>query len=119
MTPHDEQQERLQSTNPDSIREQDKIHLVLSYLGCLCLIPYLTVKDSPFVTWHAKQGLVLFGLEVVVTLVLGIVLSFIGGTCLASLLDLGLLGVSLIAIVRALKGERWRLPVVADLADKL
>ena len=116
MTPQDEQ-DRIQPVGADAVRDQDKIHLVLAYLGCLSLIPYLTVKDCPYVTWHAKQGLVLLGAEIVVS-VLSVLLSFVGGGCLGTLLNLGLLGVSVVAIVRALRGERWRLPVLADLADK-
>ena len=60
MSPQEQQQQSIQSVGADTVREQDKIMLVLAYLPCLlCLIPLLTVKDSPFVTWHAKQGLVL------------------------------------------------------------
>jgi len=117
MTPQD-QQERIQPVGADAVRDQDKIQLVLAYLSCLCLIPYLTVKDSPFVAWHAKQGLVLFGAELLVA-VLSALLSFVGGGCLGTVVNLGLLVVSVLAIVRALKGERWRLPLIADLADRL
>jgi uncharacterized membrane protein len=118
MTPKDEQQDRILASGGDAIREQDKIHLVLAYLGCLCLIPLLTVKDSPFVTWHAKQGLVLLGAELAVG-VLGMLLSFLGGGCVAAVVNLALLVVSVLAIIRALKGERWRLPLLSDLAEKL
>ena len=118
MTPKDEHQDRILASGGDAIREQDKIQLVLAYLGCLCLVPFLTVKDSPFVAWHAKQGLVLFGAEVAVG-VLGMLLSSLGGGCMAGIVNLALLVVSVLAIIRALKGERWRLPLLADLAEKL
>jgi uncharacterized membrane protein len=59
MTPQDQQQQNIQSVGGNSVREQDKIMLVLAYLGILALIPFLTVKDSEYVKWHAKQGLVL------------------------------------------------------------
>jgi fumarate reductase subunit D len=117
MTPQEpQQQDRIESVSADSVREQDKIQLVLAYLGCLSLIPFLTVKDSPFVQWHAKQGLVLFGAEMLISII-SVVVPPIG--CFGSILTLGLLVVSILAILRALKGERWRLPVVADLAEKL
>ena len=60
MTPQDQQQQNIQSVGGDTVREQDKVQLILAYLGILSLIPMLTVKDSEFVKWHAKQGLVLF-----------------------------------------------------------
>ena len=43
----------------DVVREQDKLMLVFSYLSLLALVPLLTVNDSDYVRWHAKNGLVL------------------------------------------------------------
>jgi uncharacterized membrane protein len=101
------------------VRDQDKIMLVLAYFGCLSLIPYLTVKDSEFVTWHARQGLVLLGAEVLIGVGLSLGLTVIGiGACLGPILNLGFLGLSIMGVVKALRGERWRIPVLADLADK-
>lgn len=115
MTPQDQQQGSLQSVGGDAVREQDKIHLVLSYAWILCLIPLLTVKDSPFVQWHAKQGLVL-----------SIAIFFIGlinvvpvlGWLLYCVAVLGWAVASIMGIVNALKGQRWRIPLVADLAER-
>lgn len=75
MTPQDQKQAQILSVGgTDTVREQDKIMLVLSYLGVLALIPLLTVKDSDFVKWHAKQGLILgVGGFIVMTL-----LAFLG-----------------------------------------
>lgn len=115
MTPQDQQQQNIQSVGGESVREQDKIQLVLAYLGCLCLIPLLTVKDSEFVKWHAKQGLVLnIGGGIALT-ILGMIPIVGLVTCL---LGPALLVVDIMAIMKALKGERWRIPVVVDLADK-
>jgi uncharacterized membrane protein len=118
MTPLDQRptQSPLQSIGAGPVREQDKIMLVLAYLGILCLIPLLTVKDSPAVTWHAKQGLVLNLGGFLVMSVLGLV-PFLGWIVSCGGL-LGLLVVDLLAIGKALKGEQWRVPVAADLADK-
>jgi len=99
------------SGNASGPREEDKIQLVLAYLFPLSLIPLLTVKDSPFVRWHAKQGLVLGLLSTVISFALAIILI---GPCLG----FGLFVVGIVAMVKALRGERWRIPVVADLADK-
>lgn len=100
----------------ETVREQDKIQLVLAYL--IPLIPYLTVKDSEFVKWHAKQGLAMF-LGHIALIVIGSVLSF---TCIVPLLTLvgniGIMVLGIMGIVKSLKGERWRAPVFGDLADK-
>jgi uncharacterized membrane protein len=118
MTPQD-QKSSIQSVGGDVVREQDKIQLVLAYLGILCLVPLLTVKDSEFVKWHAKQGLVLTiaWIPLMVILMLVSMIPFIGWlvSCLA---PIGVLALSIIAIVKALKGERWRIPLIADLSEK-
>src|SRR5438045_3923974 len=92
----------------ETVRDQDKIMLVLAYLGILSLVPMLTVKDSEFVKWHAKQGLVL-GVGG------GIALAIIGAIPLVGLLTclLGpaLLVLDIMAMVKALGGQRWRVPV--------
>ena len=101
------------------------IMLVLSYLGILCLIPLLAKKDDPEVQWHAKNGTALFGLEVIVFIV-RIMLFFIRipfltcGLALAlCVVWLGFLALSIICIMKAVKGERFRIPVLTDFAEKM
>lgn len=115
MTPQDQQQQNIQSIGGDTVREQDKIQLVLAYIGLFSLIPLLTVKDSAFVQYHAKQGLVLFGALVL----LGIIgmIPFIGWIIFCAAW-VGYLVVAILGITKALKGERWNIPVVSDIAAK-
>ncbi len=106
----------------DVIREQDKIMLVLAYLFLLSLIPLLTVKDSDYVKWHAKQGLVL-ALGLIVWGIAGFVLSNIPviglflslGFCAGYL---GYLALIIVGIVKALKPARWEIPIVSTIAAK-
>lgn len=118
MSPQDNPETPIESVGGSTeVREQDKIMLILSYFGCLALIPLLTVKDSPYVKWHAKQGAVLMiGGSIALTVlaiipVVGWIVSALGGP---ALMVLGIIG-----IVKALGGQRWRIPLVADLADKI
>ena len=119
MKPEDQlRSETIQpvATANETVREQDKIMIVLSYLGLLALIPLLTVKDSEFVKWHAKQGLVLGVAIFVLSFVLGFipVLGCIAApAALIAWLVFGILG-----ITKGLKGERYRIPGVADLSEK-
>src|SRR3954471_3874557 len=53
MRPEEQLQNPIQNVGAEPVREQDRIHLVLSYIGLLALIPLLTVNDSRFVRWHA------------------------------------------------------------------
>ncbi len=124
MTPQDQQQQQaplIQSAGNDAVRDQDKIMLVLAYFGLFSLIPLLTVKDSDYVKWHAKQGLVLFFAFIVAGVAAAVIgmIPVIGWIISGCLYPLAALGLSIMAIMKALKGERWRLPVVADLADKI
>ncbi len=119
MTPEDplKPQPMIQTVGTkDVVRDQDKLMLVLAYLAPLSLIPMLTVKDSEFVRWHGKQGTVLgIGGGIALT-ILGMI-PFIG--LIGCLLGPALFVVDIMAMIKALNGERWRIPVVADLADKL
>jgi len=117
MKPEEQVRAPIQTVNApkDTVREQDKIMLVLSYLGLLALIPLLTVKDSEYVKWHAKNGLVLgFGGGIAISIIGAI--PVIGlATCL---LGPALLVVDIMAMIKALNGERWRIPGVSDIAEK-
>jgi len=90
--------------------------LVLSYLSLLALVPLLTVNDSESVRWHAKQGLVL-------TVGGGILVSIIGRLpfigWVACPLGAVLMVLAIVCIYRSLQGVRVRIPIVADVADKL
>jgi len=101
------------------------IFLVLSYLGILCLIPLLAKKDDPEIQWHAKNGLALAVVWIVVLIVLGLTsfilpsfirLAMIGLRCL---IWLGFLIVDVMAMVKAFGGERMRIPVITDFAEKM
>lgn len=101
--------------------------IVLAYLGILCLIPLLTKKDDPEVQWHAKNGLAFAIADVVVCIALGIigavasriVFAGCGMSIVWCLVSLGILAVHVIAIVKGVNGQRFRLPVISDFADKM
>ena len=45
--------------------EQNKGMAAIAYIGILFLIPLLAKKDSEFAQYHAKQGLVLFIVDII------------------------------------------------------
>ena len=102
--------------------------IVLSYLGLLALIPLLTKKDDPEVQWHAKNGLALAIVWVAVIIVWNI-LSFVlakvfgplacFGSIVGCILGIGFLVVDIMAMIKGINGQRMRLPVVTDLAEKM
>lgn len=105
-----------QKGTQDNEIQEGKVLAILAYLGILCLVPLLIKKENKFVFFHAKQGLVLFIAEVALGIMamvpfLGWVISFIGFIIVPI--------ICLIAIIKVLSGEYWRIPVVADIADKI
>lgn len=92
--------------------EDNKTVAALSYIWVLCLVPLITKKDSKFAQFHAKQGLVLFIVEIIGTFVFWIPLI---GWALA----IAVLVVSIMGILKALNGEWWKIPYVYDFSKKL
>jgi len=97
--------------------------LVLSYLGLLALIPLLTKKDDSEVQWHAKNGLALFIAEIVIWIALRIIFRFIPLGCGMSMVScviwLAFLVIWILCIMKAVQGQRFRIPVVTDIAEKM
>jgi uncharacterized membrane protein len=99
--------------------------IVLSYLGLLALIPYLMKKDDADIHWHAKNGVGLLILDVVIW-----VLFFVIGQVLPSnllgcgigmiscIVWIGILVLHIYCIIQAVGGKRPRIPVVTDFAEK-
>jgi uncharacterized membrane protein len=106
------------------ISTSERVWGVFGYLAFLFIIPVKVRKDSIFVQFHARQGGVLFGLWALLVLILVIVLFFVDGIDLAATILLTTLFVvtvlyvlmMLVGIFKVLLGERYRMPVVADVA---
>lgn len=84
----------------------------LSYAWALCLIPLLTKRKSKFAQFHAKQGLILFAIEVIASF-------FIWFQPFHSLLMLALVIVSILGIIKTLNGEWWKVPYVYSWSKKI
>ena len=94
----------------------DNVYAILSYLWILCLIPILMKKEEDFVHFHARQGLMLFIVEVAIGII-GII-PFLGHIVyLVGMLACGLL--SIVGIVQVLMGNKWKMPVIGDWAEKI
>ena len=94
----------------------DNVYAILSYLWILCLIPILMKKEEDFVRFHARQGLMLFIVEVAIGIIgiiplLGPVVSKVG------IVACGIL--SIVGIVQVLMGNKWKMPVIGDWAEKI
>lgn len=114
-------------SGPGGASSDRTLWVVLAYLGILSLIPYFAKKDDPDqeIRWHAKNGLGLFLVEIVAWggfMVIGIALrnSFAGCGIgvIQCILWIGFLVISIICIIKGVNGERYRIPVITDFAEK-
>jgi uncharacterized membrane protein len=98
--------------------------IVLSYLGLLALIPYLTKKEDPEIHWHAKNGVGLLILDVVVWVVFMIISWVLPSTIscgvgvIQCVIWIGILVLHVYCIIQAVGGKRPNIPVVTDFAQK-
>jgi uncharacterized membrane protein len=108
---------------PES-RTQPTWMLVLCYLAFLGFVPLFAGKQYRNVRWHAINGLLLFAAVVVVgalATVIGILVPPL--SCLYGILMFIVLIVytiiAILAIVKALDGERLIVPMISKYADRL
>ena len=101
--------------------------LIFSYVWVLAIVPFMVTRRE-YVRWHAKQGLILSGVAC-----LGFLLIILVGAILATLSNifawlfgfallnvvLLYLALSLVCIIKALRGERWAIPFLGDLVEKI
>ena len=97
--------------------------LVLAYLAFLGVIPLLFAREDPEVRWHARNGLLLFGAVAAIALVatlVGTLLPALG--CLYATLMFFVLVlytfIAILAIVKALDGQRLFVPGVSKYAGR-
>lgn len=113
---------------PSGASSDRSLMLALSYIGILGIIPLLVRKDDRDIKWHAINGLLLFAAFVVVTIVWSILRIFVLGDAGCGLgmilgaidcvIYLGYLALIILAIMKAVRGQRMRFPVISEFADK-
>jgi uncharacterized membrane protein len=104
--------------------------------GLLCYVVFWVtglifyfIDTRPYVRFHAAQSIVLFGGLTIIRIVFGIFLAFTffaggwSGLFMVSgilwLLYLAGLVLWVVLMIKAYQGERFRVPVAADLAEKI
>ena len=92
--------------------EDNKVLAAISYLWILCLVPLFLKRDSKFAQFHAKQGLVLFVLELLGSLVFWFPLF-------GQVLMLGLFVVAIFGAYKAINGEWYKIPYIYDFSKKI
>jgi uncharacterized membrane protein len=106
----------------------------LAGLLCYILSPltgivfFLIEKTSPVVRFHAAQSIV-FGIGAIILWIATQILSFLfyqiawslGSlfTLLQTLVGIGLFVLWVVLLIKGYSGEKWKLPVIGDIAERL
>jgi len=92
--------------------EDNKVIAAIGYIWILCLVPLFLKRRSSFAQFHAKQGLVLFILEVVGWLIFWIPL-------IGFLLYILVILFAAMGIMYALQGKYWEMPILGRYAKRI
>ncbi|MEW5995273.1 MAG: hypothetical protein AB1744_12900 [Candidatus Zixiibacteriota bacterium] len=114
----DEKQEKSEDRSeaevPSFGTEEGRLGAILSYIPFLCFVPLLSMKDNPEIRLHARQGVILFLIELVAALFLvDRIADFVFTALLIAAIILAIVG-----IYFAAQGKSYRLPIIGDIADK-
>ena len=97
---------------------QPNVAALLSYLfGFLTgIIFFLIEKENKFVRFHAMQSIIVFGFF----FILGVILPFIPVLGILVMPFLWIINIALwiVLMIKAYKGEHFKLPVIGDMAEK-
>ena len=99
--------------------------VALSYLWILFLVPLLTKKDDAEVMWHAKNGMGITIGEIIIWIAYWIVGYFLPSmiacatSFLGCIISIGFLVLRILCIVKGVNGQRFTVPVLTDLGQKI
>lgn len=101
--------------DPNDI-QQNMVMAVLAYIAILFLVPLLAAPQSQFARFHANQGLVLFIVEIILGVVVGICLFIpIVGWIISSVVGLVTFLLMVLGIVNAASGKGKELPLIGKI----
>ena len=97
---------------------QANLAALLSYvLGFITgIIFYVIEKENKFVRFHAMQSIIVFGFFFVVGFILAVIPVI--GWVLIPIVGIAELILWILLMVKAYKGEMFKLPIAGDLAEK-
>lgn len=104
--------------NPEepTVVEKNTFMAILSYIGPLVIIPFLTAKDDPFVYFHIRQGLMLFIAEVALWFLMA---TFWFLFPIWQIINLVIFVLAVIGIINAIGGKEKELPIVGKYAKSI
>jgi len=122
----------VNETSEPSITQEEisngRLIAAVSYLPGLCFIGLLGFPENRYTVFHARQGFVLFLVEIVVAIAFGIFDASLGripwvglilGAILKFVVWIGLLIVTVYGVAKGASGELARVPFLGEAADKV
>jgi len=125
------QEKTTSDTNSDNVPKVDlsmpgKFHFTnstilasLSYLGPLVFIPFIVGRGDSFVTFHTKQGLIVFAISVMCWLLSGFLMMSVPLVFILQIINIGILILIVIGILNALQKKEAILPLVGKYASHI
>ncbi|MFA6129712.1 MAG: hypothetical protein WC731_01835 [Candidatus Omnitrophota bacterium] len=106
----------MENPENENIIREGKFFAIISYVCFLCIITLILKKDNKFALYHAKQGLVLFVMEVT-AFILSIIplLGWLIGVFGYALFFL----ISIWGIMQAALGIYCRIPVITAISEEV
>jgi uncharacterized membrane protein len=97
---------------------EENVAALLSYVltWLTGIIFFLIEKDSKFVKFHAMQSIVTFVALMIISWILSVI-PFIGWV-LSTLIWILVVVLWIVLMIKAYRGEKFKLPVAGDLAEK-
>ncbi|BBB31662.1 conserved hypothetical protein [Thermotomaculum hydrothermale] len=112
-----------QGGEPQNTGDVNVLMAILSYFGIFALIPLFVEKEDEFIQFHAKQGTTLLIAEIVLSIAFFIIglIPILG--CIVAvaemLIFLALFVFHIIMMIKASKGEWYKIPYVYDWSLKI
>ena len=108
------------SFDPEDI-EENKVLALFSYIGILFLIPFFTVRKSPYARFHINQGIILFITSIILNVTIAITvwplyvihLSFLAA--IIKSLNLVPAVVMVFGIINAVRGKAIEIPFIGGI----
>jgi len=121
QTPSDEIPDLDEQANPEGDSRTDgfrsdegRMAAIMAYIPILCFVPLLSMRENKEARFHARQGVMLFLIELVALLFL---IDAISDLVFKGILFIAA-GLSVAGVVFAIQGRNYKLPIIGDLADK-
>jgi uncharacterized membrane protein len=97
---------------------EENVAALLSYvLGWVTgLIFFLIEKDSKYVKFHAMQSIITFGALMIASWILSVIPVI--GWVISMILGILAFVLWIVLMIKAYKGEKYKLPFAGDLAEK-